>query len=154
MLRRPSRTSALKVRTHPPTLTSSTARNLYGLDDLFLEVGSRFLPTESDWLVPSILGEVIGSTYLVMMYFAQFEEKHSFDKKDPLMWSFILAGGYAGAGLIGKANSGGVINPAMGVMINLVSLFDGNSKIKYIWLHGAVPFAGTFLGILLYKIYF
>jgi glycerol uptake facilitator-like aquaporin len=112
------------------------------------------LATESDWLIPAILSEILGPTYLILMYFCQFEDKAiSFDGSDPAMWSFILAGGYAGAGLLGKPSSGAVMNPAIAFGVDIVGLIDGKN-IKWIWLHCALPFVGTFLGILLYKVFF
>ena len=65
----------------------------------------------------------------------------------------IISGAYIAAILLAKTTlSLGCLNPAIGISTTIVMTFNGDTEgIKWIWLYGLIPFAGSLVGVIFHE---
>ena len=83
----------------------------------------------------------------------QTEEKTKFSK-EPTITALLISASYIAALAFASPPTKPIacLNPAMGVSVPLIWLFDGNSSgIKWIWVYAVFPFVGGFLSVLFHE---
>lgn len=76
--------------------------------------------------------------------------------QDDLLNSFTMAAALGAAIVWGKNVSGACYNPAVGLFINLIGLFNSGkgAELEYVWIYLAFPFVGALLSVLFHEFIF
>jgi glycerol uptake facilitator-like aquaporin len=98
--------------------------------------------------------EITGTFLLTFLYLTQTEEATKVSK-DPAISTLVIAACYTGAILMvspPNANGRAVLNPAIGLMSPLVSLFEGyTDPMKWFWIYLSFPFVGSILAVIFHE---
>ena len=110
---------------------------------------------DDDRIFPALLIEIIGSFAYTLIYMISTDPKTKLTKDDVLN-SLVIAISLALVIIWGKNPSGGCFNPAVGLFLNIVKLFDtGKGKeLKYVWIYIIFPLLGSFLSVIFHEFVF
>ena len=110
---------------------------------------------DDDKIFQALLIEIVGSFAYTLIYMISTDPKTKLTKDDVLN-SLVIASSLALVILWGKIPSGGCFNPAAGLFLNLVKLFDTKEgeELKYVWIYIIFPLVGSFLSVVFHEFVF
>lgn len=113
------------------------------------------LVLDDDKIFQALLIEIIGSFAYTLMYMISTDPRTKLTKDDVLN-SLVIATSLALVITWGIYPSGACYNPAAGLFLNLVKLFDtGEGKeMKFVWIYIIFPFVGSFLSVVFHEFVF
>ena len=79
-------------------------------------------------------------------------EKETRFSNDPAIWSLIISAAYGTVISYNYGNTGGSMNPAYGLAVQLTQLMDiGGHYLKHLWIYLIFPFVGGALALLFHE---
>ena len=108
-----------------------------------------------DRIFQAILIEIIGTFAYTLIYMISTDPKTRLTKDDVLN-SLVIAISLALVIFWGKDPSGGCFNPAVGLFLNLVRLFNTGKgrELKFVWIYIIFPLVGSFLSVIFHEFVF
>jgi aquaporin TIP/aquaporin related protein len=96
--------------------------------------------------------EIIASALFTLIFLTQ-EEKSTRFSEDPALVSLFISIAYSSCIALTTPISGGCINPAVGLGLNLINYFDKTTgaSIEHIWIYVVMPPIGSLLAVLFYE---
>ena len=103
----------------------------------------------------ALLMEIIGTFTYVLIYMISTDKSTKLTQ-DHMLNSTVMAIGLGVSIIWGIGVSGGCFNPAIGLFLNLVKLFDTGrgEELKYVWIYLIFPFVGAFLSVIFHEFVF
>ena len=119
---------------------------------LLTRTGGNLVIKDDKYVLQAMVVEFIATFLFVLLFIIQHDERTRFSS-DSALNCFFISVAYGSCVMLAKPISGGCINPAVCVGINITNFLDGfsGSAIKWIWLYGLLPLAGSIIAILFYE---
>ena len=113
------------------------------------------LVLDDDKIFQALLIEIIGTFAYSLIYMISTDPKTKLTNDDVLN-SLVIATSLALVIIWGIIPSGACFNPAAGLFLNLVKLFDtGKGKeLKFVWIYIIFPLVGSFLSVVFHEFVF
>ena len=107
---------------------------------------------EDKKIFQALLIEIIGTFTYVLIYMISTDNSTKLIQDDMLN-STVMAIGLGVSIIWGSAVSGGCYNPAVGLFLNLVKLFQTGKgdELKYVWIYIIFPIVGAFLSVIFHE---
>jgi len=107
---------------------------------------------DNSFLFQAVVIEILASFIFTLIFLTQSEKTTRFSE-DPALTYLFVSIGYSSCLALTTPVSGGCINPAIGLGLNLINFFDNGSKesIEWIWVYTLMPFVGSLLAIFVYE---
>ena len=107
----------------------------------------------------AILQEILCSFLFVFFYQITTDESMLFSNEKAIN-CFIIASSYVGSrcifygnGFAATLNFGAVMNPAVGLGLEIAGIFSkGGEAVKSLWIYPVMPFAGAILAVIFYEL--
>lgn len=115
----------------------------------------RMAVAEDKKIFQALLIEIIGTFTYVLIYMISTDNSTKLTQDDMLN-STVMAIGLGVSIIWGSAVSGGCYNPAVGLFLNLVKLFQTGKgdELKYVWIYIIFPIVGAFLSVIFHEFVF
>ena len=98
--------------------------------------------------------EIFCSFLFVLIFLIQTEVSTRFTD-DSALWSLVISGTYVALVALSSALTGGSLNPAYGICVNLTMLMNGDgfaTSLEWVWFYAAMPLIGSLLALGFYEL--
>ena len=120
----------------------------------FTKYGAFLMIKNSDnsFLFQAVVIEIVASFIFTLIFMTQSEKTTRFSE-DPALANLFISIAYSSCLALTGPVSGGCINPAIGLGLNLVNFIDNGTaeSIEWVWVYTLMPFIGSLLGIVMYE---